>query len=175
MPPTPSLGNLSKGLIGIAIERYQESLEKDKRRAFTEIILPIIKNMLSRKTVLNAVELLLAYENTRREDPVFVPEPRRTNDKSSDFEWQKKAFEGSEKCHEGWYKELRQTLAKAQAKLTDDNAALKPEDKSLSEPKQLTRLVPMRFQTTAMGGNFERYKSEVSIVQYHLLQHLNWT
>ncbi|KAL8928997.1 MAG: hypothetical protein Q9208_001440 [Pyrenodesmia sp. 3 TL-2023] len=41
------------------------------------------------------------------------------------FESEKSAFEVTKKSHEGWYEEQRETFTKAQAKLTEDTAALK--------------------------------------------------
>lgn len=53
----------------------------------------------------------------------------------SDFESEKKAFAVTKESQEGWYKEQRETLAKAQAKLTEDSAALKVGREELERAK----------------------------------------
>lgn len=53
----------------------------------------------------------------------------------ADFESEKKAFEATKKAHEEWYEEQKETVAKAQAKLTDDNAALKIEREEFERAK----------------------------------------
>ncbi|KAI4193159.1 MAG: hypothetical protein LQ346_004003 [Caloplaca aetnensis] len=54
----------------------------------------------------------------------------------TDFQKEKQAFEKEKRNHETWYKERKETVAKAQAKLNDDNAALEARLADFERAKQ---------------------------------------